>query len=127
MAMSQNAANYSKVFKKLRVTLIRELPDPVVILESGEMKDSFSGYEKSQILTPPVMHDRAEKFVDVMELCSNELVFRNLFSLLRRLKPDLVERLEGALREVEMTQTAVSSDGTGKNYWRTEIYAYITI
>lgn len=110
---SLEAARYSKVFKKLRVTLIRELPDPVAMLDRPELKDRFSGYERSQILTPATMCERREKFVDVMELCSSEAVFQQLLSLLRQLKPHLAKELEGALREVEGTPNAGGSNRAG--------------
>lgn len=110
---SVGAASYSKVFKKLRVTLIRELPDPAVMLDMPELKDGFSGYERSEILTPSTLCARTEKFVDVMELCSKEVVFQQLLSLLRHLKPDLTERLEAAMREMAGTPNAGGSHGAG--------------
>lgn len=110
---SLEAARYSKVFKKQRVTLIRELPDPAVMLDMPELKDRFSGYERSQITTPATMFGRAEKFVDVMELSSNEVIFQQLLCLLRQLKPDLAKGLEGALRELEGPPNSGGSSRAG--------------
>lgn len=96
--MASPVIAYSKVFKKLRVLLIRELPDPVVLLGDPQLKSSLSGYETSQILSPPTLLDRAEKFVDLMELCSNVAVFECLMSVLKQLKPGLAGEVETALQ-----------------------------
>lgn len=97
---SLHSSSHSKVFKKLRVTLIQELPDPRVMLESPQLRE-ISGYERSQILSPPTMYGRSEKLVDVLELSSNETVFHAFLCVLRPLKPGLARRLEDTLREVE--------------------------
>ena len=109
------ASSHSKVFKKTRVTLIRELPDPGAMLDSPELRDSFSGYEKSQVLSPPTLCGRAEKLVDVLELSSDAALFRNFVAVLRRLKPKLATDLEDALVEVEAASDRASSDaGAGR-------------
>jgi hypothetical protein len=111
-----SAASYSRVFKKMRVTLIRELPDPAVLLERSELK-KVSGYEREQILTPQTLCGRAEKFVDVMELCSDLSLFQNVMFLLGHLKPGLARELEAALEESESALNAGASasgaSGTG--------------
>ena len=97
---SLHASRHAKVFKKLRVVLIQELPDPRVILESPQLKE-ISGYERSQILSPHTMCGRTEKLVDVLELSGNEALFQAFIGVLRPLKPALAKTLEDTLREVE--------------------------
>ena len=92
-------ANHSKALKRLRHTLIREIQDPGALLDSLELRDKFSGYERSQIMSPPLPCERAEKLIDVMEFSTVE-VFQAFMSALRRLKPELTMKLERMLREV---------------------------
>lgn len=98
---SLHASSHSKVFKRLRVALIQELPDPRAMLEQGPRLGDISGYERSQILSPATACGRAEKLVDVMELSGNEGLFLAFVGVLRPLKPALARRLEDTLREVE--------------------------
>ena len=111
------ASSHSKVFKKMRVTLIRELPDPAAMLDSPELRGSFSGYEKNQILAPPKLTDRAEKLVDVLELSSDVSLFRNFVTVLRHLKPKLATDLEDALVEVEASDRGSSDAGAGGDFF----------
>lgn len=110
-SMASNDSDHSKVLKRLRPSLIRELPDPVVMLDSPELKGRLSGYEKSQISSPSVLCERAEMFINVIEFTSND-VFQLFLVVLKRLKPELGDRLERAWREV----SRISANGSGESY-----------
>lgn len=99
MASQSSNSSHSKVFRKLRAGLMKELPDPRALLENPGFKNSFSPYERSQMLSPVHMLERVEKFIDVMELSSLE-AFQSFLVVLKPLKPELATRLQTARTEM---------------------------
>lgn len=92
---------HSRACRRLRVTLIRELPEPRTLLDSPELRGKFSDHERSQILSPQQLSDRTEELTNTMEWASQEL-FQALLAVLKRLKPGLAAKLE---EEIERKET----------------------
>lgn len=93
ISRSSSTPSHSKVCKRLRATLIRELPDPQALVERPELQGKLSGYERKTITSQQALLKRAEKLVDVLE-CSSPDLFESFLLALRPLKPSLATRLE---------------------------------
>ena len=112
---SRGSSRHSRALKKLRPYLIKELPEPVELLDNSELRTKFSGYERSHIIAPSCQSQRAEKFLEVMEFAPQE-VFEIFMTVLRTMKPDLGMRLKDTLKNMEIFSGAPSSpqQGTGR-------------
>ena len=85
---------HSQLLKRQRSSLVKELPEPAVLLDSPELGAKFSVCDKQEILRGQTQSRRAEKFLDLVELKPPE-VFEIFMKLLRTLKPMLADKLEG--------------------------------
>lgn len=113
--VSPRSPRHSRALKKLRPFLIKELPDPAILLDNPELRSKFSGYERSHIMAPSCLSQRAEKFLEVVEFAPQE-VFELFMSVLRTMKPDLATRLNDTWKSQEGFPGASSSSphGTGR-------------
>lgn len=100
MASKAGSPSHSRALKKLRPSLIKELPEPAELMDTPELRSRFSGYERSHIKAPSLLSQRAEKFLEVVELAPRE-VFELFIIVLRRMNPDLARRLCDTWKKVE--------------------------
>ena len=78
------------------------------MLDSLELREQFSEYEKSHILAPPCQSHRAEKLLDAMGLVPAD-VFELFLTVLRRMKPCLAVTLEDTWKEEKRVSSTGSS------------------
>ena len=91
---------------------MRELPAVAVLLDTLQLKQHFSTYEKSHILSQSVPAEKAAKFLDTLEFKSYD-VYVKFLAVIREFRPDLALRLDGGQREVDASSTASSPVSNG--------------
>ena len=99
MASTGQQTRHLKTLRRLRPVLMKELPDPAVLMSTAELTPHFTAYETSQVLSPLLPSERAEKLVDIIEFKSYE-VFEKFVIVVRRFKPELGVKMEGVEREI---------------------------
>ena len=107
MASGSEFPKFVRALRRMRPMLTRELPDTATLLKRPELKDHFTAYEVSTILSQSLPSQRAEKFVEILEFKSYE-VYQKFVYVLKILRTDLAIRLEGVEREVSAASTASS-------------------
>lgn len=101
-----------KTLRRLRPVLLKELPDPAVLMSATELSPHFTAYERSLVISPHLPSERVEKLIDILEFKSYE-VYEKFVIVVRRFKPELGVKMEGVEREVSESSTASSPGSNG--------------
>ncbi len=85
-------SDHCVLIRKQGPTLVRGLPDPAVLLEDKELKQSFSEVEVTDIFKGDSQAKRAAKFLDRLEVKPSR-VFNRFLTVLSSVDKSLARRL----------------------------------